>query len=575
METGEESGAESASEFGISDGAASEKSYGGVSELRRREMETTSQIRSLISQTRFQTISKGIPSGITQSSIFLSLANLEAVVALAISTSDCGLTCSDLTVMLSNEILPLANSYTCLPESYRIQRGEKRKFSGFMNGLRFVEDSKLRSDALKLAAFVRLSTINRLKLSRRRLFKEILARYVEDLCLPTTLTDYIMSVFKRGRLMSIDCDVPDYYPWDSIWLKLALPNVSARVLALILVALKLQFGLDDVREYSLSFPAGDFDIVAWIRLSKLRLDHLIANDSMAREQYRTFKNNGTPSASLQSMEETREIFENVCVFRHSESPKKFVPVGLLKSYVEEISPPAKVTSKPVESAKYLQEKTVALQQTTDCHQLVNHMERLLSMTNSHFINQHTRCRSHRLKTKCPDQIRTMKELRINKRKHYTHSKVVESFTVIDSGVDRDCIGQETGDVCGGYWIASHWREQNANGVYKLKIPHKVGGSLEETYLRHFQFLLPDNYTWILRYFAAYALIRVEVLEEEVMNVEQCLLEKNFFFENTAKMNIQQDSKYNLITSAGVQVECYCTRCLELNGYFAKDTERVT
>merc|ERR1719397_196335 len=97
------------------------------------------------------------------------------------------------------------------------------------------------------------------------------------------------------------------------WLTQTLPNVTKRILALILFALKFHFGLDDQFEvyhsHNVKLIEGMqridgkkedkfFDVQSWIRLSKLRLDYLMSTNYIARDQYKMISNIGTPDLSL-------------------------------------------------------------------------------------------------------------------------------------------------------------------------------------------------------------------------------------------------------------------------------------
>ena len=117
----------------------------------------------------------------------------------------------------------------------------------------------------------------------RRPFQNVLARVVSDLCLPSVLVVDIMTTFTPLQLFTIGIDIPDYTPAIRSWRTDGrFPSVFQRVLALIMIALKFHFGLDDQYEVFFSHNLkiiqdrghkqvnNDFDFMQWLNLSKLR-----------------------------------------------------------------------------------------------------------------------------------------------------------------------------------------------------------------------------------------------------------------------------------------------------------------
>ena len=112
-------------------------------------------------------------------------------------------------------------------------------------------------------------------------FSTILSQILEDLSLPSHLNKEIRKTLKPLHLVNIATEISAFEPKDKRWLDRKLPNVTKRILALILFALKFHFGLDDQFEVYHSHNIkllegmkridGDkeeqfFDVLSWIRL---------------------------------------------------------------------------------------------------------------------------------------------------------------------------------------------------------------------------------------------------------------------------------------------------------------------
>ena len=106
-------------------------------------------------------------------------------------------------------------------------------------------------------------------------FGKILSRVLEDLSLPSDLSLDIMKTMKPLHLLNITTEIFPYEPKEKKWLDQKLPNVTKRVLALILFALKFHFSLDDQFEvyhsHNIQVLEGQekdkyFDVLCWIRL---------------------------------------------------------------------------------------------------------------------------------------------------------------------------------------------------------------------------------------------------------------------------------------------------------------------
>ena len=112
-------------------------------------------------------------------------------------------------------------------------------------------------------------------------FSEILSQILEDLSLPSDLNQDIRKTLKPLHLVNIATEISSYEPKNKRWLDQTLPNVTKRILALILFALKFHFGLDDQFEvyhsHNIKLLEGMeridgnneekfFDVLSWIRL---------------------------------------------------------------------------------------------------------------------------------------------------------------------------------------------------------------------------------------------------------------------------------------------------------------------
>ena len=112
-------------------------------------------------------------------------------------------------------------------------------------------------------------------------FCTILSQILEDLSLPSDLNRDIRTTLKPLYLVNIATEIFSYEPKNKSWLCQNLPNVTKRILALILFALKFHFGLDDQFEvyhsHNIKLLEGMeridgnneekfFDVLSWIRL---------------------------------------------------------------------------------------------------------------------------------------------------------------------------------------------------------------------------------------------------------------------------------------------------------------------
>jgi len=455
----------------------------------------------------------------------------------------------------------------------------------------------------------------------RKALEMTVRRYVDELCLPSSLAEFIIRNFSGTRLFTMTTEIPNYECSDSRWLRTSLPSVAARALALILISLKFHFGLDDDQEYYHSALAqlqnrnkttetteNDeekneekyFDILDWIRLSKLRIDHLISNDFAAREQYRTFRDNGTPIETVQSMDEARVMFEQVKRAKRLKDDHKFGPLNeLLEEYASNSEFELKRAA--TDSIKLLQHKTGILLNETKSSQLSSHIDNLLNMRKLR-LRPENRPRSEdtaKLSTGTIQEVKT----KINHRRYASNPQTVARFfrekvtcrKVKDSGVkpkktasqlDRDTRRLKKYvfaiATTPRYWFAPHIRSPAAQSNelwHKLVFQHRQS---EQHFLSYMTTLSPDNYVWILRYFSAYALLPLILLEEEVMNVEMYInnLDEDFFG--------HKKIKFPRLTAAGIiafknrqapcikrRTFCCCNECNLTYKKFPRENKHVT
>ncbi|XP_023324947.1 uncharacterized protein LOC111698760 isoform X2 [Eurytemora carolleeae] len=287
--------------------------------------------------------------------IHLSLENLKAVLVLAATcVPGTDLNTSDIAYMFSSEMLINSTSLQALPESYKLMASERRFYSGFKSGIVFEKEENLRSKALKLASFVGLTNNKRLVLSTHDCTRSTLDRYVEDLSLPEYISTEII-----------------------------------RILALILVTLKFYCGLDGQQEYIHDHNAktlnkklvGEdrkfFNVLDWIRKSKLRLDYLTADDFVMREQFRSMKGPGTPAPTLRSMDESRTVLENTARKQHNTKSNVF---DGLKYVVTVLGAEPLAQKEKMKTLQPLKEKTAALIHETKNKRLASSLNDLMAMT---------------------------------------------------------------------------------------------------------------------------------------------------------------------------------------------------
>eukprot|EP00092_Neocalanus_flemingeri_P023097 GFUD01025043.1.p1 GENE.GFUD01025043.1~~GFUD01025043.1.p1 ORF type:complete len:846 (+),score=217.32 GFUD01025043.1:50-2539(+) len=258
----------------------------------------------------------------------LNMNNIAALLTLAvISRPQSSITISDMVRLFNSEGLAWRSTLTFLPPAYAPTSSESRRFQGANNTHMQVFTTKMLSTLVfRLASFLyqphtvpkQINLVYSLPRSDSKrkapfTFKTVLARFLMDLSLPTVLCKDIYSTFKRLHLTNISATLhaytPDYTPWASMM----FPLVSKRILALILFTLKYHCGLDDQYEVFLShninkmasLPNGSdfqyFDLLSWIRLSKVRLDQLMSTSQAIRDQYQSLAHVGTPDLVLPSL----------------------------------------------------------------------------------------------------------------------------------------------------------------------------------------------------------------------------------------------------------------------------------
>jgi len=255
----------------------------------------------------------------------LSMRQMAALLTLAtIARPESSLTISDMVRLFNSEALAWKSALTFLPPAYSPTSHEAVDFSGreiiFTTNTLSLMVSRLASFLYQQtpAPYVpkhinlvfSLPSLKRTENNRSsQTFNLALARLLHDLSLPSVLCKDIIRIFKRLHLLNISATLKPY-PSGAGMHSDKFPLVSKRILALILFTLKYHCGLDDQYEVYMShnikkmakLDSGSdinyFDILTWIRLSKLRLDLLMSTSHCVREQYHSLAHVGTPDLVL-------------------------------------------------------------------------------------------------------------------------------------------------------------------------------------------------------------------------------------------------------------------------------------
>jgi len=487
-----------------------------------RSISLLSDLHSLISNSTVKTKyfrKKGIPS-------ILNVENMRAVLVLAVTCiPGSTLNTSDLANLFNSEDMSRYTSLKALPSTYRTTAIERMELTEWRHSLSLLPERDLRSQAFNVASYLRLTKNNRLILSTKESAKLTLERYAADLGLPTAITQHTFRMFEKSSLFDLDCSLAS---------SKTLPSVAARLLGLLMITLKMQFGLDGVQEYHFSHNATlvnnkleqepdafldnsegsreSFDILAWIRLSKLRLDHLASGDMFVRAQYHDLLPQvGCPHPTIRAMDQERRILEKIGKGVNKSSGI----IDGLRATALEFASEADPEEDQMKTLNFLKERTESLCKQTKNNKLRGHLERLLSMP-SHDIRLYydNPQRSIVLRSFDLENIQLEKNFHLVVYQKFKDLSKMRNCRVQPPRIPDLPCSQKTDSF--KVFEKRYWHS-----------PMKVGGhwkGLCDSEFLNFIQILPDNYTWVLRYLASYAMIPLVALEREVCNLEGFILQ---------------------------------------------------
>jgi len=511
----------------------------------------------------------------------LHMKQVAALITLAvIGRPNSTITIADMVRLFNSESLSWRSAPNFLPKSYNMVNGE----TTFFRGLDTFTTNMLAVLVFRLASFLHKKSVKHLYLAfshhpwskgsskSPHTFKPILSRYLRDLCLPSALCKDITQCFKRLYLTTMTASLQPYLPKDKsmLWALNKFPLVSKRILALILLALKYHCGLDDqfevymahnIDKMALMDKGSDvkyFDLLSWLRLSKLRLDLLMSSNHCLREQYQSLAHVGTPPLSLRALATKLRLEDQVnnnnWARNSTNTQKRFSELTKLMTELT-------VSVKPIENNNLcldpLTENTqVVLRSGVTKPGVKKCMERLLSMTegnmrvwydresctlrnilkSNHGVPYYSDVRK-KLEKKvklvnnwivtqhCPQgsRMNRMKTDRLFRRQ-----KKVQFMEMISSGwnkkskfhVPNPKVKAENFFLAKKvYWFAHHYTQKELTNGY-TKTPVLIDKKLITEQLLN---VVPSNFAWILKYFASYAHLPPLELLEELNEIEKLIL----------------------------------------------------
>jgi len=586
MSAAGESGGSSVCDGGVSSsGAESESEYSEGGYI--TDADTLSRLMErCVGRSNFKTTNWGNLirySGVEGANCLPTSLNMKQIAALitlaVIGRPKSTITIADMVRLFNSDSLSWRSAQNFLPKSYNLGHGETTFFRGL--DVTFTTNM-LAVLVFRLASFLHNKPVKHLYLAfshrpsskdrskSHQTFKSILSRYLRDLSLPSTLCKDITQCFKRLYLTTMTASLQPYLPKDQSmrWACNKFPLVSKRILAIILLALKYHCGLDDqfevymahnIDKMALMNEGSDvkyFDLLAWIRLSKLRLDLLMSSNHCIREQYQSLAHVGTPPLSLRALVTKLRLDdqENNWAGTYTNTQKRF---SELTKLMKELT----VSVKPIENndlcLEPLTENTkVVLRSGVTNPGVKKCVERLLSMTEgnmrvwydsescslrnilnlNHGIPYYSDVRK-KLEKKVKlvnnwvvtqhwprnTRMSSMKTDRLFRRQ-----KKVDFMEMISSGwnkkskfhVPNPKLRLENFFLAKKvYWFAHHYTQKELTSVHSkthVLIDKKL---IVEQMLN----VVPSNFAWILKYFASYAHLPPLELLEELNEIEKLIL----------------------------------------------------
>jgi len=394
-------------------------------------------------------------------------------------------------------------------------------------------------------------------------FQVILERVLDDLCLPSFLIEDIISTFNPLGLlnMSVDIDNSGSETGSPTDLKnfQRIPSVMARVFGLILVALKYHFSLDDQYEIYHSHNVmmlrkwgqekePQFDIMEWIKASKLRLDYLMANDYRVKNQFAVMDHIGVPNLTPHQI--VHQLKHNYPDRPGQEKMKKFEEMlEMLKSMKVNNDDPQPHTSTDDPFHPLLDKTKVLMENKKLSSRIKEVLTKLLEMPKFSlslaYMDHNQRRKLFKYKrgykfclkrnykvfnsykrgmniNMMDNRSEYFKMLFTSKSPRSTRASVTVKPRV-NGGVARKDFYV---NVSKKYWFSGP-------AVRKCKISQNAGLSTNysnQAYMRKILETLPDNFAWILDYFSCYSYVSTVELLQEVYDIENLilLLDEDYF-----------------------------------------------
>ena len=511
----------------------------------------------------------------------LHMKQIAALITLAvIGRPSSTITIADMVRLFNSESLSWRSARNFLPKSYNLSAMESK----FYCGMDVVFTTNMLSVMVfRLASFLHNKPIKHMYLAfshdpiskdrskSPQTFKSILSRYLRDLSLPSALCKDIMQCFKRVYLTTLSAPLQPYKPKDrgKLWAFNKFPLVSKRILALILLALKYHCGLDDQFEVYMGHNINKisnmdeesdikyFDLLTWLRLSKLRLDHLMSSNHCIREQYQSLAHVGTPPLTLPALLTKLRLDgeEDIGTGTHTNTQKKFSELTKLMTELT-------VSVKPIENNNLcldplLENTKVMLRSGAIKPGVRSCMERLLSMTEgsmrvwydsesctlknilkvNHGIPYYSDMRK-KLEKKvklannwvaiqhCPSVKASLSQVKTDRL--FRRQSKIQFVQMISSGLNKKSmfhvpnpkVRPENFFVAKKvYWFAHHYTQKQLTSSRSKPPIHVDKKLLADQVLNVF----PNNFAWILKYFASYAHLPPLELLEELNEIEELIL----------------------------------------------------
>ncbi|XP_041661248.1 TATA box-binding protein-associated factor RNA polymerase I subunit B [Cheilinus undulatus] len=216
----------------------------------------------------------------------MSMRKTLALIHIALTWSCEPLTLSDLLRLVNEGHIPYVNAHEVLPEEMKVEG----KDAMFFRVVKIPSYQKLHKEAQALILFLKLPAFP--PVSRQNLLHPALLslRYLTDANLPDELHPWLCRLMEHGRLA--DEKLHTFHPVS----RRVLPKYDLQAAALVIITMKLFFGLDDHAEWDLSNDVGDkdksgnvFSMRRWFRLLQPALIRAreTRDQNIARKQWKS------------------------------------------------------------------------------------------------------------------------------------------------------------------------------------------------------------------------------------------------------------------------------------------------